>query len=1079
MRLRKLPLRWLLPSVVFISIMLISVFSVFYTLNSQKQQLIQDQQAHALKALTALSRLGEHQLASDPRLVTRELQHRAANRHVEQMAILDEQLHIITSHERALAGQNIQAHLPAGIHDWLTRHTQGTQRVRSPHLDMTGTHRLHAVVPFQLQSRGDADIVKPGDDGFQRGFVFAEYDLAPALTAITYAHIQQRLPDVIGAFILALLLAVWLQRRITRPIDQLTTISDQVAKGDFSQRVSEARDGELSQLASRFNRMVRELAESQAQKRLAAVAFETAEATMVCAPDGRIEQVNQAFTQTTGYTAEQAVGQKPSLLKSGWHDASFYQNLWNQLQTQGFWQGKIINRHRDGHTFPQWTVMRAVYDEDGSISHYVTSFFDLTEQEAIRQALEKSEQRFRSIFNQAPIAYQALDIEGRFVDVNQRLCEMLDYTRDDLLGRPFFDFWAPELQPQGPKGFKRFVQTGEAHHQLILLRRDGTRLTVMLEGQVQRNDKGEFVQTHCVLFDVTARAEMEQRLARREEQLRNLIDAMPDMVILFDHQGHWLETNRYNLNLFGIDPNAYSDKASDDIARDNPAFAADLERINQHNEAAWQQGTTLRQEETLTDRYGIERIFDVIRVPQFYENGQRKGLVLIGRDVTEQRAAQQRAEQLAFYDTLTNLPNRLSLHQALNSALEEATQRGHFGALLQLDIDHFKTINDARGHKVGDALLRKLAARLKSRQPSNSILAHTGGDEFALALPDLGTQPQKAADEAFALAETINESLSAPFIVNQEVFHLSTGIGIALFPERAGTTPGDVLREADTAMYQAKHAGRSHIRFYQHEMGNRVEQRLDLESRLRQALAKNALSLFIQCQVDDDGKRAGGEVLLRWNDPKRGMISPGLFIPIAEESGLIIPIGEWVLRETCQLLTQMRQDGKPLALSVNISPRQFKHPAFIETVEKIIVNSGVHPGDLTFEITEGLIIDHVEETIAKMQTLAQMGIRFSLDDFGTGYSSLSYLKRLPIHELKIDKSFVIDAPTDPNDAALVDAVLAVCRHLQLSVVAEGVETVEHANFLRRRAQMLHQGFYYCKPQPAADFCTQWLEGDSQ
>ncbi|HNQ76640.1 MAG TPA: bifunctional diguanylate cyclase/phosphodiesterase, partial [Pseudothauera hydrothermalis] len=405
----------------------------------------------------------------------------------------------------------------------------------------------------------------------------------------------------------------------------------------------------------------------------------------------------------------------------------------------------------------------------------------------------------------------------------------------------------------------------------------------------------------------------------------------------------------------------------------------------------------------------------------------------------------------------------------LDHALAVARRSGHYGALLLLDLDYFKTLNDARGHEVGDQALKALAARLAAGLRESDTLSRLGGDEFVLLLPELSPQVHSAADMARSVAEKLRITLTEPLKIDGEQIALGASIGVTLFPTGAGCSAAELLKQADTAMYQAKAAGRNMVRFFEPDMQARAEMRFNLEAELRHAVEHDELRLYLQPQCDRDGRVRGAEVLLRWHHPRRGLIPPGSFIPIAEETGLIVALGDWVLRRACALLTTPELAEQPMRIAVNVSPRQFHRSGFVDRVRDILAETGADARRLTFEVTEGLVIDNVHQTVATMSELAALGIHFSIDDFGTGYSSLAYLKRLPINELKIDRSFIQDAPTDPNDAALVDAILSIAGHLNIAVVAEGVETEAQAAFLTTRVPMLYQGYLYGRPEPVEAF----------
>ncbi|BCX82195.1 hypothetical protein MIT9_P1780 [Methylomarinovum caldicuralii] len=427
-------------------------------------------------------------------------------------------------------------------------------------------------------------------------------------------------------------------------------------------------------------------------------------------------------------------------------------------------------------------------------------------------------------------------------------------------------------------------------------------------------------------------------------------------------------------------------------------------------------------------------------------------------------------ERLAFYDPLTGLPNRRFFCEQAARMLAAAARQQGWGALLFLDLDNFKVLNDARGHEAGDRLLIQVAGRLRSQLRQEDLVARLGGDEFVILLPALGGDETTAAQHAEAVAEKILDSLAVEFQAGGYTYRTSASIGVTLFAGEKSLE--ELLKQADAAMYRAKAAGRNAIRFYHPEMQRSVDARLELEKALRRALEQGDLELHYQPQHCAAGRLAGAEALLRWPHSQRDFVPPNAFIPVAEESGLILPLGRWVLETACRQISRWHREGLLAGIdhiAVNISPRQFHQPGFVAEVEAVLAASGAPPQKLMLELTEGILIEDVTDTIAKMEALRKAGVRFSIDDFGTGYSSLLYLKRLPLDELKIDRSFVSDLETDSNDRAIVETILAMARHLKLAVVAEGVETEFQRDFLQRHGCRFYQGWFYGKPLPAAEF----------
>jgi len=562
------------------------------------------------------------------------------------------------------------------------------------------------------------------------------------------------------------------------------------------------------------NRDVTENRQTEQQLRIAATAFESQEGMVVTDTDTVILRVNRAFTDITGYTAEEVVGKKTNLLKSGRHDQAFYAEMWQSLRSQGVWQGEIWNRRKNGEVYPEWLTITAVKGNSGEITHYVS---------------------------------------------------------------------------------------------------------------------------------------------------------------------------------------------------------------------------------TLTD-------------------------------ITLRKAAADEIKNLAFYDPLTQLPNRRLLMDRLKHALASSTRSGREGALLFIDLDNFKTLNDTLGHNIGDLLLQKVAERLTSCVREGDTAARLGGDEFVVMLEDLSEQDIEAAAQAETIGHKILDVLNQPYQLGPHECHSTPSIGATLFNDHKSGIE-ELLKQADIAMYQAKTAGRNALRFFDPQMQDTINARAALEGELRKALANQQFHLYYQIQVDGSFRPLGAEALIRWLHPERGLVFPAQFIPLAEETGLILPIGLWVLETACAQLKAWQQNAhtRALGLSVNVSAKQFRQVDFVAQVQAVVQRQAINPKLLKLELTESMLLENIEETVAKMNALKEIGVRISLDDFGTGYSSLQYLKRLPLDQLKIDQSFVHDLALDSSDKIIVRTIIAMAQSLNLDVIAEGVETEAQRLLLQNKGCTHYQGYLFDRPVPIEQF----------
>lgn len=472
-----------------------------------------------------------------------------------------------------------------------------------------------------------------------------------------------------------------------------------------------------------------------------------------------------------------------------------------------------------------------------------------------------------------------------------------------------------------------------------------------------------------------------------------------------------------------------------------------------------------------------KRIYTVMQTaPLHTETGEFSGAIAGVMDITQRREAEQIIARQANYDALTQLPNRRRMGEVLEKEMMRARRHNHIGAVLFIDLDHFKNINDSLGHPIGDALLVAIAKRLQEHVRQEDTLARLGGDEFVVLLPELHHEAGNALLDAQRTAYKLQSAIAQGFEVESHTLSVTCSIGIAIYPLEQDTIH-DIIRQADTAMYRSKQDGRNLVRFFTHELQQEAERTLELQLMLPKAIEEQHFEVYFQPQLDHQQRLIGAEALLRWPHAERGFISPLYFIRAAEESGLIHPLGDWVIRKVCEALKSWQQQGLPESferVAINISPRQFIVDNFAERVFEHVTAAGVDPSWVELEITEGMLMSNLDSNIAKMQVLKEKGFYLSIDDFGTGYSCLSYLKSLPISKLKIDQSFTRDLSADRNDRSIVQTIIMMAQTLELDVLAEGVETREQFEFLEQHGCHKYQGYYFGKPVSTREFTQKWI-----
>jgi len=680
----------------------------------------------------------------------------------------------------------------------------------------------------------------------------------------------------------------------------------------------------------------------------------------------------------------------------------------------------------------------------------------------------QSELRFRATFEQAAIGIAHLAPDGHWLRVNQRLCQMLGYPREELIQLTFQDVTHPD-DLENDLDLTQQLLSGELSRlnmEKRYVRRDGSTLWANLSATLVRHTNGEPHYFISVVEDIGLRKQQEQAL----RQAATVFESTQEGVVVVDAQRRILTSNPAFTSITGL-------SQQEVLGRRLPLLpGSDLDRTRYRTLWRKVQDSGHWQGELSSRRQDGSRFPFWLTVSRVRDcDPQQPQYVLTFTDLSQYRDSQERLAHLAHFDPLTDLPNRLYAMERLNHALEHAQRHNERVAVLYFDLDNFKTINESLGHKVGDELLVAVARRLQQRLRNEDTLARLSSDEFLVVLENL-----QRPEEAATIARTLIELLERPLPLGNggREAYLSASIGISLYPDD-GLSGDDLLRNADSALHQAKQEGRNTFRFYTQGLTHQAHTRLTLEGRLRQALKRNELLLHYQPLVDaESGRAIGVEALLRWHSSE-GMVSPAQFIPLAEETGLIVPIGTWVLREACRQMQFWRQQGVALqTLAVNLSPRQFRQADLLQQVREALHDSGLPPEYLELEITEGALIENVEQAQASLAALKGLGLKLAIDDFGTGYSSLAYLQRFPLDKLKIDQSFMRGVPEDQANLEIVATIVGLARNLKLRVLAEGVETAEQLRALRQLGCEQCQGYLFSRPLSAVQL-VHWLHSDHQ
>ena len=737
------------------------------------------------------------------------------------------------------------------------------------------------------------------------------------------------------------------------------------------------------------------------------------------------------------------------------------------VEVQRDYQVTYRTRLRSGEMRYLESTAKLYRDSHGNPLRMAGILIDITERVQREQRLAASEEKFATLFQASPDPICVTRIrDGVFIEVNPSFCQTFGWQPDEIVGRSTLElsFWGDPRQ-RVELYDKLTRQQGLSSEIARYRSKDGHELTCVISSRFIRVDRQLCITT--TFRDITERQQAEAALKASQEKFAKAFHSSPDAITITERDsGRFIEINEGFCRLTGY----RADEVIGLSSKDLNVWAYPHERARMI-ELIRSEGRAYHLEMHGQHRDGSIKLVEVSVEP--IELNNTPCLLLNARDISELKAAQAQVQHLAYHDPLTNLPNRALLMDRLTQQIALLKRHNLHGALLFLDLDHFKHINDSLGHPVGDAVLKMVTARLEASVRQEDTVARLGGDEFVVLLSGLEGTLTAIKRQVRLVAEKLRHLLAEPMLLDGHRLQVTPSIGIALLPEH-GDNPTDLLKRADIALYRAKDSGRNTIQIFRKAMQDAASERLRLENDLHLALARGEFELYFQPQVDArDNSVIGCEALLRWRHPSLGAQSPASFIQVLEESGLILEVGAWVISEACQASARLLRDGliraERFQLCVNISPRQFRQNDFVERVERSLQQSQLPASMLKLEITEGIVIQNLDDTIAKMHRLKRLGLSFAMDDFGTGYSSLTYLKRLPVDVLKIDQSFVRDATSDPNDAEIIRAIVAMARSLNLQMIAEGVEQPEQLEFLQQQGCHQYQGYLFSKPLPLPEF----------
>jgi diguanylate cyclase (GGDEF)-like protein/PAS domain S-box-containing protein len=772
--------------------------------------------------------------------------------------------------------------------------------------------------------------------------------------------------------------------------------------------------------------------------------------------EGRYLGCNRAFEEYTGRRKDEIVGKLPHDIASK-ETADIYVAADRELlERQG------VQHYELTVQYPRFPTPRHVQyrkgtftDANGSVAGIVGVIIDLTAEKNAAQALQDKTEEIESILESSPLAIIARDLNSVIRTWNPAAEKLFGWRAEEVIGTSASI--VPAHLREVTRAQRKRAEAGELIQieETERLHRDGRVIDVSVTVAPVYGARGQVMGTMVIIADITRRKRAEMALRKNETQLRLALESADMATWHWDLTEQTLVSSTGFGALFGLAPDAafagYRDFKRAVHPDDWRLVHAAVRNAIRHSDDFDLQMRVVWPDATV---HWVAADGQVIRDPE----GKAVALIGVAMDVTERKLSEQRISHMAQHDALTGLPNRLLLRDRIGQAIAQANRNKTQLAVLFLDLDRFKNINDSMGHEAGDKLLQTVARRIVTCLREGDTVSRLGGDEFVIVLPDVGDSVAAAT-----VATKVLEVLGHSFHIQGQDVHAGASIGVAMYPAD-GADADTLMRNADAAMYYAKDSGRANYQFFTQHLNVAAQQRVTIESELRRGLERGEFTLAYQpVFATGSGELVSMEALLRWNHPERGLVPPGEFIAVAEEAGLIHGLGEWVLDEACAQMKRWHDAGHPLRVSVNVSAQQLRRKGFHEKLRDILVKHETSPRLLELEITESLIVEDSGEALKTLNLINQLGVRLAVDDFGTGYSGLAYLKRFPIDTVKIDQSFIRDVSDDPDDAAIVRAIVGMARSLKLSVVAEGVETAEQLAFLRSLGCDLVQGYFLGRP----------------